>query len=331
MTGQWTSRSRAKITALGTYVPQKVLSNDDLEKLVDTSNEWIVQRTGVRERRIAADDEFTSDLCIKAIEDMLRRYPISLHDVDLILVASITPDHTFPSVASIIQDHFDIPATAALDISAACAGFVSALQLADGMITSGMHKKVLVLGGETLSKVTDYSDRSTCILFGDGAGAVLVEHANDGAFIRSSSVTCGKAGIHLYRSGLSPRIANQPIAANGYIVQNGKEVFKLAVNTLVREIPALLNASGHALADVDWFVPHSANLRIVEAVCEKLHFPFERTLFSAEYYGNTSSASIPLAIRMGLDRGAIRQGDTLLLAGFGGGFVYASTLLRWTV
>lgn len=331
MVGPLTSRSRAKITALGTYVPDKVLCNTDLEALVETSNEWILQRTGVRERRIAADAEFTSDLCIAAVNDMLKRFPVSITDVDLILVASITPDHTFPSVAALVQSHFAIPYTGALDISAACAGFVYALNIANGMISSGMHRKILVLGAETLSKVTDYTDRSTCVLFGDGAGAALLEYAKDGAFVSASAVTNGEAGSHLYLSGLSQHISGHPITTNGCIVQNGKEVFKLAVNTIVREIPKLLDQAGITLNELNWFVPHSANLRIVEAVCAKLQFPMERTLFSAEYYGNTSSASIPLALQIGMDSGDIRSGDTVLLAGFGGGFVYASTLLHWTL
>lgn len=325
-------QSKARITAIGSYVPERILTNADLEAMVDTSDEWIVQRTGIRERRIAPPDVFTSDLCVKAVQNMVEQYQVSVEDVDMILVATTTPDFPFPSVACLVQERLGIPSAGALDISAACAGFVYALNLADGLITSGLHRKVLVIGGETLSKVTDYTDRTTCILFGDGAGAVLVERDEDSpGFLHSASGSDGRAGIHLYRTGISDRLNGVRLSGEGNIVQNGREVFKIAVSTLNREIPKLMEEAGMSLDELDWFVPHSANIRIIQAVCDRIGFPMEKTLFSAEYYGNTSSATIPLALHQGIREGKLKKGDTVLLYGFGGGFVHSASLINWTV
>lgn len=325
-------KSKARITAIGSYVPERILTNADLEATVDTSDEWIVQRTGIRERRIAPPDVFTSELCVKAVQNMVEQYRVSVEDVDMILVATTTPDFPFPSVACLVQERFGIPSAGALDISAACAGFVYALNLANGLITSGLNRKVLVIGGETLSKVTDYTDRTTCILFGDGAGAVLVER-DEGrpGFLHSASGSDGRAGIHLYRTGISDRLNGVRLSGEGNIVQNGREVFKIAVSTLNREIPKLMQEAGMSLDELDWFVPHSANIRIIQAVCERIGFPMEKTLFSAEYYGNTSSATIPLALHQGIREGKLKKGDTVLLYGFGGGFVHSASLVTWTV
>ncbi|MBA4494052.1 ketoacyl-ACP synthase III [Paenactinomyces guangxiensis] len=324
--------SRARITAIGSYVPERTLTNDDLEKMVDTSDEWIVPRTGIRERRIAGSDVFTSDLCIEAVRNMISEYQASTDDIDMILVATSTSDFPFPSVACQIQEQFGIPSAGTLDLSAACAGFVYGLNMADALVTSGLHRKVLVVGGETLSKVTDYTDRTTCILFGDAAGAALVERdENNPGFIHSCSGSDGRAGIHLYRTGLSGRMKGKVLSGDGNIVQNGREVFKIAVSTLTREVPRLLENAGISPDEVDWFIPHSANIRIIQAVCERIGFPMEKTLFSAEYYGNTSSATIPLALHQGVLEGKIKKGDTLLLYGFGGGFTHAGTLVRWTI
>jgi 3-oxoacyl-[acyl-carrier-protein] synthase-3 len=325
--------SKARISAIGTHVPERALTNADFERMVDTSDEWIVQRTGIRERRIAAENEFTSDLCVKAVQNLADTFDVDLGDVDFIIVATATPDAPFPSVASQIQERLSLPRTAgAIDISAACAGFVQGLNLANGLVTAGLHRKVLVLGAETLSKITDYSDRTTCILFGDAAGAVLVEHDPDEpSFIRSVSTTDGSAGIHLYCSGIADRIGGKEIIQNRKIIQNGREVFKIAVNTLVKEIPKLLDQAGLTVSDLDWFVPHSANIRIIEAVCDRIRLPMEKVLFSAEYFGNTSSATIPLSLKMGLEENKLKKNDLVLLSGFGGGFVHTSTLIRWTI
>jgi 3-oxoacyl-[acyl-carrier-protein] synthase-3 len=323
--------SRAALTAIGTYVPERVMTNADFEAIIETSDAWIVQRTGIRERRIAAPDEFTTDLCVRAVQDLQARFDVSLADVDLILVATTTPDYAFPSVASQVQARLGIPHAGAIDLQAACAGFVYGLQLANAMITAGGHRKVLVIGGETLSKVTDYTDRTTCILFGDGAGAVLVERADEGAFLAVHNGSEGSGGEHLYRQGLSKEMNGSALQGDGFMVQNGREVYKWAVSTLAREIPAWLTAQGQTLSEIDWFVPHSANLRILEAVNSRLDYPMERTLFSGELYGNTSAATIPLALDLALRDGHLQAGQTLLLYGFGGGLVHAGAVVRWTI
>lgn len=324
--------SKARITAIGLYVPDRVLTNADLEKLVDTSDEWIVKRTGIRERRIAADNEFTSDLCIAAVKDMVARFHVDLSDVDMIIVSTTTPDLPVPSVATQVQDRLGLTNAGAYDIAAACAGFVYGLSIANGLITSGMHRRVLVFGAETLSKVTDYTDRTTCILFGDGAGVALVEYTETNpSFLKTSVRTYGAAGVHLYRTGLATNVYNTELQGDGNLVQNGREVFRLAVTTLSEEIPAMLADVGITMQDIDWFVPHSANLRITEAVCERLGIDVSKTIFSGEYFGNTSSATIPLSLCLGYEDNRIKPGDLVLLSGFGGGFVYTSTLIRWTL
>ncbi|EJY56510.1 3-oxoacyl-(acyl-carrier-protein) synthase III [Alicyclobacillus hesperidum URH17-3-68] len=320
----------AAITAFGAYVPNRIVSNKDLSEIVETTDEWIVQRTGIRERHIADPSEFTSDLCYRAAENMIRRFSVSLADVDMIVVATITPDHPMPSVAAQLQARLGIERAGAIDLSAACAGFVYGIQVATSFVASGMAQKVLVVGGETLSKVTDYADRSTCILFGDGAGACLVEPAAQPGVLAVGNHTVGHAAHLLYRAGLRPDVQGTPVSGNGCIVQSGREVFKLAVQTLEAEVPRLLAEAGLTASELDWFVPHSANLRLIESVCERMGWSMEKTLFSGEWYGNTSSASIPLAIQIAVDDGRIQPGQTLLLAGFGSGFVYAGAVIRWS-
>lgn len=323
-------QSKSRITALGAYVPERILSNADLEKMVDTNDEWIVQRTGMRERRIAAEGEYSSGLAVRAVEDLIRRYGAAVEDVDMILVATSTPDYTCPSTASRVQAELGIPHSGALDINAACAGFVYGLQLADGMVSGGMYRKVLVIGAEALSKITDYTDRSTCILFGDGAGAVLVERTEgEGEFAAALSGTLGEGGIHVYGSGLSSELMGVSLLGGGCLVQNGREVYKWAVRTVPEQLRALLEKAGWEAEEVDWFVPHSANLRMIEAICERGPVPMERTLTSVEFRGNTSAASIPLALQLALDEGRLKQGQRLALLGFGGGLTYAGLALRW--
>jgi 3-oxoacyl-[acyl-carrier-protein] synthase-3 len=321
---------KARITAVGTYVPERKLTNNDLEKLVDTSDEWIVQRTGIHERRIAGPDEYTSDLCIAAVRDMIRRYNKTVDDVDLILVATSTPDFPFPSVASILQDRLGIsPAAGAIDLSAACAGFAYALHTAHGFIAAGLHRKILVLGADSLSKITDYTDRTTCVLFGDGAGAALVElDPQRSSFIAHHTATDGSGGIHLYQTGLSSKLNGVELNNSRHLVQNGKEVFRWALRTVPDGIRALLEKSGLGVDEVKWFIPHSANLRIIEPLCEKSGFPLERTLYSLVNFGNTSAASTPLALDLGLRDGRVNNGDRILLYGFGGGLVQAGLLLE---
>lgn len=324
--------STARITAIGTYVPEKKLTNADLEQMVDTNDEWIVQRTGMRERRIAGDHEYSSSLAFEAVENLLQQYDQDLMDVDCIIVSTTTPDYAFPSVACQIQGHFHIPGTGAFDLNATCAGFTYALHLANGLITSGLHRKILVVTTETLSKVTDYTDRSTCILFGDGAAAVLVEKdEQQPSFIAAHMGTNGEGGIHVYRTNLSTSMHGESLQTSGKMVQNGREVYKWATRTVPLGIEALLNQAEMQVDDIDWFVPHSANFRMIESICEKSGIPIEKALTSVEYCGNTSSVSIPLALQIGMNEGKLKNGDTLLLYGFGGGLTHAGHILKWNV
>ncbi|MFC7677466.1 ketoacyl-ACP synthase III [Paenibacillus sp. GCM10028914] len=325
------TQSKSKITAIGTYVPDKVLTNADLEKLVETSDEWIVQRTGMRERRIAEPDQYVSDLAVAAVKDMKLRYGVEVNDVDMILVATSTSEYSFPSTASRVQSQLGIKSTGALDLNAACAGFVYALQLADGLVTSGMYHKVLVIGAETLSKITDYTDRTTCVLFGDGAGAVLVERDEQhSGFLASLSGTFGEGGIHLYKTALSEKMDGQELKG-GCLVQNGREIYKWAVRNIPSGMRLLLEQAGMQANEIDWFVPHSANLRMIEAICERGPIPLDRTLTSVEYRGNTSAASIPLAMQLAIDEGRLKSGDQVLLYGFGGGMTYAGSIIQWAI
>ncbi|WHY30880.1 ketoacyl-ACP synthase III [Bacillus wiedmannii] len=298
--------SKSRITAIGTYVPNQILSNNDLEKMIDTNDEWIVQRTGMKERRIASEDEYSSHLAITAIENLCTTFKKNLEDIDCIIVATTTADYVFPSVACQIQQHFNIPHTLAFDLNATCAGFTYGLHIGNSLITSGSHEKVLVVATETLSKVTDYSDRTTCILFGDGAG-----------------------GIHLYRTNLSTTMNGTPLQTNEKIVQNGREVYKWATRTLPAGIIELLHTANMQIDDIDWFIPHSANLRMIESICEKSQIPIQKTLTSVEYMGNTSSVSIPLALDLARKERKLNNGDTLLLYGFGGGLTHLGLIVEW--
>ncbi|MEK3901062.1 MULTISPECIES: ketoacyl-ACP synthase III [unclassified Paenibacillus] len=320
----------AKITAIGSYVPARRLTNQDLEQMVDTNDEWIVQRTGIRERRISREDEYTSDLCAAAALDMMKRYGKSVQDVDMVLVATSTPDFSFPSVASIVQNTLGIPLTAgAIDLSAACAGFVYALHTAHALVSSGLHHKVLVIGADTLSKITDYTDRSTCILFGDGAGAVLVESGGEqDDFMGYHLGSDGSGAQHVYRTGLADKVNGVELSGTGLLVQNGREVFKWAVRTVPQGVQQVLKNAGADLAEVDWFIPHSANLRMIEPICERLNYPLEQALYSLEAFGNTSAASIPLALDLGIREGKVRSGQQVLLYGFGAGLSHAGQLVR---
>ncbi|MFS1770081.1 ketoacyl-ACP synthase III [Bacillus anthracis] len=323
--------SKSRITAIGTHVPNQILSNNDLEKMIDTNDEWIVQRTGMKERRIASEDEYSSNLAIKAVENLCTTYKKNLEDVDCIIVATTTTaDYVFPSVACQIQQYFNIPHTMAFDLNATCAGFTYGLHVGNSLITSGSHKKVLVVATETLSKVTDYTDRTTCILFGDGAGAILLERdENKPSFIAYHMGTNGHGGIHLYRTNLSTTMNDTPLQTNEKIVQNGREVYKWATRTVPVGIKELLHTANMKMDDIDWFIPHSANLRMIESICEKSQIPIHKTLTSVEYMGNTSSVSIPLALDLARKKGKLNNGDTLLLYGFGGGLTHLGLIVEW--
>ena len=324
--------AEAIITAIGTNIPDKCVPNEYFESFLETNNEWIVSRTGIQTRYHTTDEEFTSNLSTRAVRDMVARYHVHLHDVDMVIVSTVTPDQPMPSMACMVQYKMEIPNTGTLDIFAACAGFAYGLTVAKGLIAAGTHKKIIVIGAETLSKVTDFEDRTSCILFGDGAGAMLVEAAapgqsgNIGACVTGSF---GEGGPDLYMSGMASKLYDLPIVRNQKIVQNGRKVFKWAVNTVAAEVPRLLAMDGLTLDDIDWFVPHSANLRIIEAITKQMGFPMERTLESVTVFGNTSSASIPLAFNRGIVEGKVKKGDKVVFFGFGGGLTYAGNVITW--
>lgn len=324
--------SKARITAIGTYVPERILTNADLEKMVETNDEWIVKRSGIKERRIAREDEFTSDISYQAVRNLMDRYDKSVDDVDMIIVCSMTPDFKTPSVASLVQAKLGIKNTGAIDLNAACAGFTYGLHIANGLITSGLHKKILVIGAETLSRITDFEDRTTCILFGDGGGAVLVEYdENEPSFISSYQISDGEGGKKLYATHLSSSMDGEELNHTGKLVQSGSDVYRWAVTTVPKGMGRLAQLADTSLDNVQWFVPHSANLRMIESICQKSGFPIEQTLYSLVDYGNTSAATIPLSLDKGVKEGKLRKGDKVLLYGFGGGLTQAGQLVNWTI
>ncbi|SNT16755.1 3-oxoacyl-[acyl-carrier-protein] synthase III [Ekhidna lutea] len=321
----------SQITAFGTYVPEKIVDNHYFEKFIDTNDEWIISRTGIRTRRFSKDGEYTSDLGVKAVQDLVDRSGKEISDVDFIVVCTTSPDQPMPNAASRVQYKLGIENCGCNDIYAACAGFVYGLQMAHGFVNSGIYKKVLVIGAETLSKITDFEDRTSCILFGDAAGAALVEPGETEQFLAFNSGTNGDLGHDLYLSHKKNSINGVGINANSKIVQNGRSVFKWAVGNIPNKIRELVDKAGLTLDDIDYIVPHSANLRIIEAIVKSLDFPMERVPESVTEFGNTSSASIPLAIAKSKKNGGIKKGDIVLMIGFGGGLTFAGTIVRWEI
>ncbi|MGS2738947.1 beta-ketoacyl-ACP synthase 3 [Sinomicrobium sp. M5D2P17] len=313
----------ATIKTIGMYVPERKISNAYFEKILDTSDEWITSRTGIQNRYFSEAKECTSHLCIRAVENLTENYSLDISTIDFIIVATSTPDQSFPSVASRVQDYFKIENAGCMDLSAACAGFVYGITLAKGLIAANTHKKVLVIGAETLSKICDFSDRTSCILFGDGAGAVVVESSEKNHLFAPITTTDGSYGKELYKTSLPIMLNGEYIKNDGKIHQNGRVVFKWAVNALVKNITKLCIINNVALNELNWLIPHSANIRILEAVCSELDFPIHKCLESVKEYGNTSAASIPIAWYNGLKNGNINCGDKLLLAGFGGGLTFS--------
>jgi len=314
---------QAKITAISTYVPERIVDNHYFENIVETNDEWIVSRTGIHTRHYASEFEFTSHLCMGAVRALEEEHQVSLADVDFIIVATVTPDQHMPGVATQVQDKLGLTGAGAIDISAACAGFSYAVILAQGLIAAGSHKKILVFGAETLTKVTNFEDRTSCVLFGDGAGVMLIEASEKGNIFGTITGSQGDGGKDLYISGFRKQINGVDILLDRKIHQNGRAVFKWAVNTVSAQMPILAAKSGFTLDQIDWFVPHSANMRIIEAICNESGFPIEKTLESLSEYGNTSSASIPLAFHKGIREGKVKKGDKVMMIGFGGGLVYA--------
>jgi 3-oxoacyl-[acyl-carrier-protein] synthase-3 len=325
----------AALKSIGSYIPSRVLSNFDLEKMVDTNNEWIVKRTGIKERRIASEDEATSDLGYKAALKAIERADIDKNEIDLIICATISPDYlAMPSTACMISAKLGLKDVMAFDISAACTGFVYLIALAKSFIESNTKKNILIIGAEKLSSITDYTDRTTCILFGDGAGAAIISATEDKneAIVDVMASADGNYGDLLITPGCGSKnpIRKENLEQNlQYMKMKGNEVFKVAVKTLTSDVVAILEKNSLTSKDVDVFIPHQANYRIIEAVRTKLDFPVEKTALSVEKYGNTSSASIPMAMNDLYESGQIKKGDLMLLDAFGGGFTWGSALVRF--
>lgn len=323
------SKLQAGITALGAYAPDNILSNEDLERMMDTTDEWITTRTGIKRRHIAADDEFTSDLALRAVEDLLARHgDDALVGVDMVIVATNTPDALFPSTAALVQNHFKL-AAGAFDLLAACPGWIYALGIGKSLVESGQCKRVLAIGSEALTKIVDWNDRSTAVLFGDGAGAVVVEAVPQPYGVRSVVLGADGSGAdQLHRKAVGIRLpSGAPLADTLHM--NGREVYKFAVRVMNTATLEAVEKAGLTMDDVSLFVPHQANLRIIEAARERLKLPSERVVVTVDEYGNNSTASIPLALRDALDAGRIEPGDNLLLVSFGAGLTWASSVLTW--
>jgi 3-oxoacyl-[acyl-carrier-protein] synthase-3 len=322
-------RLRAGITALGAYAPEKILTNQDLEAFMDTTDEWIRTRTGIRRRHVAADDEFTSDLAIRSVEDLVARHgPEALAGVDMVIVATNTPDALFPATAAIVQDRFGLTA-GAFDLLAACAGWMYALSVARAYVESGQRRKVLAIGAEALTKLVDWEDRSTAVLFGDGAGAAVVEAVPAPFGIRSMVLGADGSGAHhLHMRAVGRCLPNgEPLSDK--LKMNGREVFKFAVRVMNTATVEALEQAGLHSDEISLFVPHQANLRIIEAARERLELAEDRVVVTVDEYGNNSTASIPLALKHALDAGRIHDGDSLLLVSFGGGLTWASSVITW--
>lgn len=318
--------SYARISGTGSYLPARVLTNFDLEQMVDTSDEWIFTRTGIRERHIAADYEITSDLALQAARQALTAAALEAEQIDLILVATTTPDRIFPSTACMLQQKLGIAnGGAAFDIQAVCSGFIYALATANNFVRAGQAQRALVVGAETMSRITDWSDRSNCVLWGDGAGAVVLERSD----------APGVISTHLHADGSYSELlriqggVSAGLQSGCTIEMEGNAVFKVAVNTLDSIVDETLAANGMQKSDIDWLVPHQANIRIIQATAKKLGMSMERVVTTIEKHGNTSAASIPLALDYAVREGKIKNGETVLMEAFGGGFTWGSALLRW--
>lgn len=319
----------ARITGTGSYLPERIMTNADLEKVVDTNDQWIQDRTGIKQRHIAADDQATCDLAEQAALRAIEAAGKSAQDIDLIIVATTTPDQVFPSTACLLQKKLDIHGCAAFDVQAVCTGFVYALGIADKFIKTGSAKCALVVGAETLSRIVDWTDRGTCVLFGDGAGAVILEASDEPGILSS----------HLHADGEYENLLSVPNGISkdqarfreegAHITMKGNEVFKMAVNTLGRIVDETLAHNHLEKSDIDWLVPHQANIRIINATGKKLGLSPDRVVVTVDKHGNTSAASVPLALDTAVREGKIKSGETVLLEAFGGGFTWGAVLLKW--
>jgi len=315
--------TNSRIAGTGSYLPEKILTNADLEHMVDTTDEWIFSRTGIRERHIAAENEFTSDLALHAARIAIESAGISSAEIDLIIVATTTPDKIFPSTACILQRKLGIAGCPAFDVQAVCSGFVYALSTADNFIKAGAAKCVLVVGAESFSRITDWTDRGNCILWGDGAGAVILKASDEPGIIST----------HLHADGNYENMLHVPRKnlPNSFdtVVMEGNGVFKVAVNTLDAIVDETLAANGMQKSDIDWLVPHQANIRILQATAKKLSMSMDRVVVTVDKHGNTSAASIPLALDVAIRDGRIKRGEIILMEAFGGGFTWGSALIKY--
>lgn len=321
---------RSVVRGCGAYLPGRVLTNDDLARMVDTSDEWITERTGIKSRHIAADGETTSDLGLAAARQALEKAELEPGDIDLIILATSTPDQTFPASAVTIQAELGIVRGAAFDLQAVCSGFVYALSTADNFIRSGQSKRALVIGAETFSRILDWEDRSTCVLFGDGAGAVVIE----GQMLNGSANTRGVIGSYLrsdgrHRDKLYVDGGPSSTKTVGHLRMQGREVFRFAVNAISEVIEEALDANNLTAEDIDWFVPHQANKRILDGTAKKLGIAPEKIVITLEHHGNTSAASIPLALAQAEADGRLKKGNLVLMEAMGGGFTWGAVLARW--
>ncbi|HEY1069422.1 beta-ketoacyl-ACP synthase III [Thermomonas sp.] len=327
---QTESRIYARIAGTGSYLPEKVLTNDDLAKMVDTSDEWIAARTGIRERHVAAEGETTSDLGYQAALRALEAAGVAAADIDLIVVGTTTPDLIFPSTACLIQHKLGVAGCPAFDVNAACSGFIYALTIADKFIRSGAAQTALVIGAETLTRMLDWNDRGTCVLFGDGAGAVVLKADADTGILSTHMHADGSKKELLWNPvGVSAGFKPEEHNAGVRVMMTGNEVFKHAVKALDSVVDEALDSNGLDRAAIDWLVPHQANLRIIEATAKRLAMPMDRVVVTVDRHGNTSSGSVPLALDEAVRSGRVQRGQLLLLEAFGGGFTWGSALLRY--
>lgn len=315
------------VTGLGCYVPERILTNDELSTMVDTNDEWIVERTGIRERRIASEEQALTDIAMPAARRALEMAGTDPASIDLLVVATVTPDMAFPSSSALMADQLGMPDAAAYDLSAGCTGFVYAIAQAHGMLAAGLAKKALVVGGDVLSKILDWTDRSTIVLFGDGAGAVVLERVDQGGFLGFELGADGGGGSNLWLPGSGSRHFDDP---EKYVKMNGREVFKFATRVMVSSAEAILAECGKTVDDIDLYVPHQANVRIIDHAAKKLGIPKEKTVVNVDRYGNTSSGSIPLALADAADQGLLKPGTLVLLTGMGAGLTWGSALIEWT-
>jgi 3-oxoacyl-[acyl-carrier-protein] synthase-3 len=327
---------RAKITALGTYVPPQVLTNQDLEKMVDTNDQWIVERTGIRERHVLAKGLGTSDMCVEAAKKCLAQRGIEASEVEVIIVATVTPDMMFPSTACLVQHKIGAKGAWGFDISAGCSGFVFALQAGVKLVESGAQKKVMVIGADANTRMTDYTDRTTCVLFGDGGGAVLVEPAEEGeiGFIDYIHEVDGSGGpaLNLPAGGsLNPSTHETVDKRMHYIHQDGPAVYKFAVRKMAEATAKVLERNGVTGSDLGCFIPHQANKRIITSTADRLGMDPERVIIDIDKYGNTSAGTIPLAMETAIEEGKMKKGDLVLIASVGAGFSVGAALLRWEI